>query len=153
MIRNLKELREVPINSVNDVLGAVSDIIIFYMRMSNTYIDSDTIDSVSETTKMTVNKFINMSVEMKVGFDRLKNIKVDSVKPITQACRNIIDFYVDTKHYLNKHKVRYSSIILMNTVLTKFAETAKYIKSTLAKVPRLTCRIRILRKAILFAIW
>ena len=128
-LRNLKELREVPINSVNDVLGAVSDIIIFYMRMSNTYIDSDTIDSVSETTKMTVNKFINMSVEMKTGFDKLKNIKVDSVRHITQACRNIIDFYVDTKHYLNKHKVRYSSIILMNTVLTKFAETAKYIKS------------------------
>ena len=128
-LKTLKEIRNIPTESVMDVLTAISSIMYFYRHMKYT----DNIDEKSEYTKLIVGKFITMATEIQGRFSRVKEINLKAVMSIILACHYIINYYTYTKFVVKRIKV-----LCMNDCVRLFSIGTKYVSNIKFKKENLT---------------
>ena len=118
----LKDIKNIPINAINNIIEAANNISSFY----NTTVLSDNVDEKSKITEFIVNKFANVVMNIQDKFANIKTIDYNIVSTATNAFTSIFKYYTQNKFIVSKKK-----IIRMGNAIKLFAENAKFLKDNI----------------------
>ena len=121
--KSLKEVRNVSAEGLNNILNAITSILMFYN--SSHFNNEDAIEHKSKFTKYIVDTFINLSMSIQERFANIKRIDFSGAITVSSACRYIISFYTQNKFNISQKKVK-----RMNDAILLFADTTEYLKLT-----------------------
>ena len=118
----LKDIKNIPINAINNIIEAANNISSFY----NTTVLSDNVDEKSKITEFIVNKFANVVMNIQDKFANIKTIDYNIVSTATNAFTSIFKYYTQNKFIVSKKKIE-----IMGNAIKRFAENAKFLKDNI----------------------
>ena len=121
-LNTLKDLKNIPINAINNIIEAANNISSFY----NTTVLSDNIETKSKLTEYIVDKFANMVMNIQDKFANIKTIDNNIVSEATYAFTSILKYYKQNKFIVSKKKIE-----RMGNAINLFAENAKFLKDNI----------------------
>jgi hypothetical protein len=121
-LNTLKDLKNIPINAINNIIEAANNISSFY----NTTVLSDNIETKSKLTEYIVDKFANMVMNIQDKFANIKTIDNNIVSEATYAFTSIFKYYKQNKFIVSKKKIE-----RMGNAISIFAENAKFLKDNI----------------------
>ena len=121
ILKTLKELQYIPTETeISKTTSTINNIISFFKNIS---IIND-IDLKGEFTKLTVDKFTDISSTINNKLANIQAINIETIKSITRTFGSIIDFYTHTKFLIRMRKV-----LNMNETIKLFLKNADGLKN------------------------
>ena len=117
--KTLKDMYTIPTKAIDGILSSIWNIVWFYRFITF----GDDLDTKTELTKTTVEKFTTMAKEIQDKFNGMKVIDHKAVASIVRACHDIIDFYTYTKFSIRRRKIKN-----MNYAVKQFVKAAEILK-------------------------
>ena len=121
-LNTLKDLKNIPINAINNIIEAANNISSFY----NTTVLSDNIETKSKLTEYIVDKFANMAMNIQSKFANIKTIDNNIISAATYAFTSIFKYYKQNLFIVSKKKIE-----RMGNAINLFAENAKFLKDNI----------------------